>query len=118
MLLALHGLKNCDSCHKARSWLDANALTYQFHDLRSDGLEAQDLDRWLGKLGADALLNRRSTTWRALSDGDRCNTDAAHVRKLLLTHPTLIKRPVLEGPGILQVGFKADQYAKLLPGGG
>jgi len=35
---------------------------------------------------------------------------------VLLEHPTLIKRPVLEYDGRLVVGFTADEYTTRWPG--
>ena len=68
-MLTVYGLKSCDACRKARKALADRE--HRFHDLREDGLDAAMLDRWIGALGWEALLNRRSTTWRALDEAGK-----------------------------------------------
>ena len=109
-MLTLYGIPNCDSCRKARKLLDAAATDYQFHDLRTDGVSAEMLDRWLSALDWQALLNTRSTTWRGLNEADQSGVDKNRARKLMLAHPTLIKRPVAESGKIVKVGFSAELY--------
>jgi Spx/MgsR family transcriptional regulator len=108
----LVGIKTCDSVRKARKWLDANGVQYTYHDLREDGLDKAALEAWVSSLGWEVLLNKRSTTWKQLSDDDRKDLDEAKVIMLLLAHPTLIKRPVLITKSGIMVGFKEKEYAK------
>ena len=103
--LVVHGLRNCDSCRKALRWLESEGVDHRFHDLRADGLERAQIERWMASPLADRLVNRRSTTWRGLDEGQRAAEGSALV-DLLLEHPTLIKRPLLERDGaLLAVGF-------------
>jgi Spx/MgsR family transcriptional regulator len=109
----LYGIKNCDTVRKARQWLEGHGIAYVFHDYRADGMAAVPLDRWADALGWDVLLNRASTTFRALEAADKADLNRARAIELMKANPTLIKRPVLEWAGHLQVGFKPDQYAGL-----
>ncbi|MDO6562675.1 ArsC family reductase [Amphritea sp. 1_MG-2023] len=114
-MITLYGIPNCDTVKKAQRWLTANHLDFSFHDLRKDGLSERQLREWVSALGWEALLNKRSTSWRALSDEIKTNIDeAAAIREMLAT-PTLIKRPVLSHDGSLLVGFKESDYGTLLP---
>jgi len=106
-------IKNCDTVKKARQWLDGHGVTYRFHDFREDGLDKDSLIKWSQQLGWEVLLNRRSTTWRQLSDEVKDDLDKAQAIELLLQHPTLIKRPLLEQEGSYCVGFKDAEYRKL-----
>lgn len=112
-MLTLYGIPNCDTCRKARKYLDAAGASYRFHDLRTDGVTAAMLDRWLASVEWKILLNTRSTTWRSLNDEVKSVADAAQAKALMLEHPTLIKRPVAEDGGTVNVGFSPDQYAEL-----
>ena len=112
-MLTLHGLKNCDSCRKARNSLDANGLTYRFHDLRADGLDRAMLERWTTAVGWEALVNRRSTTWRGLAEEARHSLDERTAIDLMLEHPTLVKRPIAESASGVIVGFRPEQYAAI-----
>ncbi|MFM4995994.1 ArsC family reductase [Aeromonas sanarellii] len=113
--VVLYGIspKNCDTIKKARKWLEEAGIDYRFHDLRADGLAPEQLDSWLERLGWEALLNTRGTTFRALPDEARQDLDTAKARALLLAHPAMIKRPLLDKDGELTLGFKADHYQSL-----
>ena len=65
-LITLYGIKNCDTVKKARQWLDQHEVDYTFHDVRADGLERETVAAWLDELGWEKLVNRRSTSWKAL----------------------------------------------------
>ena len=112
-MLTLYGIKNCDTVKKARRWLEDHGVAYQFHDFRQDGLDKKQLSGWVEQLGWEAVVNKRSTTWRNLSDKDKEITTNAQAVKLLSANPTLIKRPVLEKNKILLVGFKEAEYKKI-----
>jgi Spx/MgsR family transcriptional regulator len=109
----LYGIKNCDSVKKARRWLEQNQIDYQFHDFRSDGLSEKQVIEWINILGWETLVNKRSTTWKALDDNvkNTMNTEKATVA--ILASPTLIKRPLLATKNQLNVGFKDSDYQAL-----
>lgn len=111
MSITLYGIPNCDTVKKARVWLEGRSIAYVFHDFRAQGLEADRLQQWIGKVGWEKLLNKASTTFRALPDGDKQGLDAQKAEALMLAHPTMIKRPVLDlGGERLLVGFKPPVY--------
>jgi Spx/MgsR family transcriptional regulator len=113
MSTTLYGITNCDTVKRARAWLDEQGIPYRFHDFKKDGVPEAELDRWLRAPGWEALVNRRGTTWRRLDDATRDSVvDAASARAVLLAHPSLIKRPVVNwGSGIgVTTGFDADQW--------
>ena len=103
------GLKTCDTCRKARAALEAAGHAPQVVDVRADGVERADLERIVATFG-EAAVNRRSTTWRGLSEEAR----AADPVDLLAAHPTLMKRPVIEVEGTLYLGWGTDVQAALL----
>lgn len=112
--LVLYGIKNCDSCRRALKWLEARNVPFTFHDFRVNGLDENLLKTWLESSQAASLLNKRSTTWRQLSDRQKqaAETDPT---PLLLDHPTLIKRPVItDGASILSIGFAEKQMEDLV----
>lgn len=110
MQATLYGIRNCDSVKKARQWLETHKVDYHFHDFRADGLDKQTLSRWISAQGWDALLNRRSTTWRQLDDAAKAALDEELAHDLMLEQPTLIKRPVLEYGKQVVVGFSESGY--------
>lgn len=106
----LFGIKNCDTVKKARRWLEEAAIDHEFHDFRSDGLTTAQVERWLEQLDWQTLVNRLSTTWKQLPEATRQILNADNVVELVLEHPTLIKRPVLETDTLVKVGFTAADY--------
>jgi arsenate reductase len=111
-MLTVYGIKQCDTCRKALKWLTGKDINHRFHDFRVDGLDKDLLKGWLDSSYAGNLVNRRSTTWRQLSDEQR-GFEGDELLELLLQHPTLIKRPVFFTDEIVAVGFKPDELAEL-----
>ncbi len=109
-MLKIYGIRNCDSCRKACRWLEANAIKYNFHDLRKDGIDTDLLESWFKRTEWTTLLNKRSTTWRQLSESQREKLDKTKVLNLMSEHPTLIKRPVAIIGKKITVGFNEDCY--------
>jgi Spx/MgsR family transcriptional regulator len=109
----LHGIRNCDSVKKARKWLEDHAVDYEFHDFRDAGVDAMQLSDWCAQLGWEALLNRRSTSWRQLDAADRSELNSDKAQRLMRQIPTLIKRPVLVTDNQVSVGFSASLYQSL-----
>ncbi len=113
MKITLYGIRNCDSVRKARNWLEENGVAFQFHDFRRDGLEESRVRQWNNQLGWEKLLNRRSATWRQLAGEETADIDTEKAITLMLQHPALIKRPLLDWGGHYQVGFNAEEWRKL-----
>ena len=106
----LFGIKNCDTVKKARQWLDENSIAYRFHDFRIDGLTLAQLIDFTARKDWNLLLNRSSSSWRQLSAEQQSDLTLEKAIALMLSTPTLIKRPVLDTGDQLIIGFKADHY--------
>lgn len=109
--MTLYGIPNCDTVKKARTWLHAHYLDHDFHDFKKQGVNASWLQQVGTQTGWQALLNQRGTTWRKLDSAIQ-NTvnDQQTAIELMLAHPSLIKRPVLEVNGRYHLGFSEAQY--------
>jgi arsenate reductase len=110
MTVTMYGIKNCDTIKKARAWLDAQGVGYDFHDYKASGIDAATLRGWAQQVGWEVLLNRAGTTFRALPSADKADLDAPKAIALMVAQPSMIKRPVLSFGGQLLVGFKPDAY--------
>jgi arsenate reductase len=60
------------------------------------------------------VLNRAGTTFRKLPDEAKTDLDRDKATALMLEQPSMIKRPVLEYPGGLLIGFAPERYAAAL----
>ena len=114
MSIEVYGIPNCDTVKKARRWLDKRAIEYAFHDYKKEGADPERLERWVAAEGWEALLNRRGTTFRKLGEADKADIDADKVVRLMERYPSAIRRPVVEYPGGLLVGFDEDEWREAL----
>jgi len=113
-MVTLYGIKNCDTVKKARAWLDARGIAYDFHDYKSTGIDAPRLRAWIDEFGWERVLNRAGTTFRKLPDGEKVGLDAGKAVALMLAQPSMIKRPILELDGRRLLGFDAQAWAEAL----
>ena len=100
--MRIYGLKNCDTCRKALKSLIQAGFDPKLVDVRADGIDAAQLGRFHDLFG-EGLLNTRSTTWRGLDEAERSRDPL----ELLKTHPTLMKRPVIEADDRVTLGWTA-----------
>jgi arsenate reductase len=112
-LTTLYGIPNCDTVKKARAWLSARDVPYQFYDFKKQGVPEQALDDWITALGWESLVNTRGTTWRQLDDATRAAVNGApSARALMLTQASVIKRPVVQwADSQISVGFDESAWA-------
>ncbi|MFC1545955.1 ArsC family reductase [Pseudomonadota bacterium] len=109
----MFGIANCDTIKKARKWLEAEGIDYQFHNYKKEGADPLLLKQWCQTEGWETLLNRRGTTWRKLPDEVKNGVDELLAINLMLESPSMIKRPVLIVDDVIEVGFSADRYTNL-----
>jgi Spx/MgsR family transcriptional regulator len=112
--LTLYGIPNCDTVKKARTWLDGRGIACTFHDYKKAGADAGKLAAWCNAVGWDKVLNRAGTTFKKLPDQDKADLDQAKAVTLMAANPSCIKRPIVEHPGGILVGFKEAEWAAAL----
>jgi arsenate reductase len=113
-MITVFGIKSCDTCRKARKYFVENGIEFQFHDVRDDGLDIQMLERWSQRLDWEKLLNKQSLTWRKIPEVDKSGMTKDRAFALMLDQPTLVKRPVLESPQFMAVGFSENRFSDFL----
>jgi Spx/MgsR family transcriptional regulator len=116
MTVTIYGIKNCDTMKKAFTWLGAHGVAYDFHDYKKSGVGHAELARWCGAAGWQSVLNRSGTTFRKLADADKEALTQDKAIALMVAQPSMIKRPVLDANGKLEIGFKPERYAALFGG--
>jgi arsenate reductase (glutaredoxin) len=112
--IEVYGIPNCDTVKKARGWLDARGVAYAFHDYKKEGVDLDKLTRWIEVHGVDEVLNRRGTTFRKLTEAEQANIDPAKAVTLLEQHPSMIRRPIVEYPGGVLIGFREVEWSDAL----
>ena len=113
MTVTIYGIKNCDTMKKAFAWLDAHGIAYDFHDYKKAGVTKAQLAQWCRAAGWVTVLNRTGTTFKKLPDADKQGLTQDKAIALMLCGPSMIKRPVLEVDGKLEIGFAPERYAAI-----
>lgn len=114
MSIQIYGIRHCDTMKKAFAWLDSHGLEYSFHDYKKAGVPTAELRHWAGCWGWEALINRKGTTWRRLSEREREVADAEAAIKLMGAHPSMIRRPIWMDKDRLLLGFDAEVWEQTL----
>lgn len=106
-MTTVYGLSNCDTCRKARNWLQRFGIAHDFVDYREQRQPPATLKAWAGQLGGwEKLVNKASTTWRQLPEARKSPGSDPEWFLLLKEYPQLVKRPVLAtDDGTVSVGF-------------
>jgi arsenate reductase len=110
MTTTVYGIANCDTMKKARTWLEEHEVAYVFHDYKKASIDATTVRGWCAILGWEKLLNRSGTTFRKLPEANRIDLTEAKAIDLMVGHPSMIKRPVLQSGSTLLAGFAPDTY--------
>ncbi len=113
MTITLYGIPNCDTVKKARTWLDAKGIAYTFHDYKKQGADPARIAQWIAAAGLDKVVNRAGTTFRKLSGEDQAALGGEGAPAVLAANPSVIKRPIVEHPGGLLVGFKEAEWTSI-----
>ncbi|MCC4855418.1 ArsC family reductase [Vibrio lentus] len=113
MTITMFGIPNCDTIKKAKKWLEAEGIEFEFHDYRKQGINEELVKTFCSELGWELVLNKRGTTYRQLTQEQKDTLTEEKAVALLVEQPAMIKRPILNVDGKLHIGFKADQYAAI-----
>ncbi|MGF1753873.1 ArsC family reductase [Vibrio makurazakiensis] len=113
MTTTMFGIPNCDTIKKAKKWLQAENIEFDFHDYRKQGIDEDLVKTFCSELGWELVLNKRGTTYRQLSQEQKDSLNESTVIDLLVEHPAMIKRPILKVGEQFHIGFKADQYSTI-----
>jgi len=117
--ITLYGLPTCDTCRKARNWLDRFGVAHTFVDYRANPVPSATLKAWAHQLGGwEKLVNKSSTTWRNLLPQRKDPQSDPEWTLLLKEYPALIRRPVVVlDKGDVQTGFSDNGFKKLFARG-
>jgi arsenate reductase len=108
----MYGIKACSTVKKARDWLDAHNVGYEFHDYKIEGADPAKLKAWCEEFGWEKVLNRSGTTFRKLPEADRQDLDPGKAIALMRAQPSMIKRPMVDLGQKRLLGFKPELYAE------
>ncbi len=110
--MTLYGIPNCNTVKKAKDWLTANGIDYEFHDFKKKGITAEKLTEWFDAFGWEKVINKNGLTFKKLSAEARLAVDdPAKALIFLQENTSAIKRPIVERNSIpVAVGFDEKFY--------
>ena len=116
MSTKIYGITQCNTVKKARQWLNENNITAEYIDFKKIPPSTKDIEFWLSQIPKEKLINRKGTTWHKLTDSEQQEalSSEATAINLMLTHPSIIKRPVLVHKNQVMIGFDPLLYNKFL----
>lgn len=95
-MITVYGIKNCDTIKKSLALLAEKDQPATLHDYRKEGLAPALVEEMLSHFSPEALVNRRGTTWRQLSDEDKeAALTVSGFKAIAPQQPALIKRPLV-----------------------
>ena len=113
MTITMFGIPNCDTIKKAKKWLQAEGIDFEFHDYRKQGIDEALVTEFCRQLGWESVVNKRGTTYRQLPAEQKETLNETTAIPLLVAQPAMIKRPILQVNDTLHIGFNAEKYATL-----
>jgi arsenate reductase-like glutaredoxin family protein len=106
---------SCDTCRKAKKWLEGTAKvdTSGAREINASPLDAAELDRLIGTRDHRPFLNTRNELYR---DKDMKTRPPARAEalKLIAAHPNLLKRPILLVGEEVLLGFDENRWKETL----
>lgn len=114
--MKVYGLPNCGTTKAAINWLRHHNADFVFHDVKKEGIEVAELNAFLKQVPFEKLLNRKSTTWRALTTEEQASANnETGAKKLMQQNTSLIKRPVVKWPnGDITTGWDEELFIQKL----
>jgi len=110
-MVKIYGIPNCDIVKKTLDWFKQKKIVYQFHNFKTNKISGAKLLEWINIAGVDAVVNKRSTTWRNLSqENQQKMQDTKQAIEIIMVEPSIIKRPVIESEKGLVIGFDELEY--------
>ncbi len=104
--MKIFGIKNCDKIKKTILWCAQNQRMCHFHDYRVDGIDKAMIKEFEQQHAISELINKRSTTWRQLTDDQKANVSY----EIIIANPTLLKRPIVEIDGKFHIGYFPEKW--------
>lgn len=107
----------CSTCRKAKKWLDNNNVNYQERNIVEYVPTKDELTRWieLSNLDIKRFFNTSGLKYKELNLKEKLpNMSDQEKIDLLASDGKLIKRPLFIQNDIILVGFKEEEWKKLL----
>ncbi|MCF0229155.1 MAG: arsenate reductase family protein [Parasporobacterium sp.] len=107
----------CGTCKKAKNWLDARNIPYDYRDIKEQNPTAEELTLWhkMSSLPIKRFVNTSGTLYKEMNLKEKLPgmTDE-EIITLLSTNGMLVKRPIIVGDDFVTTGFKEEEWKGML----
>ena len=107
----------CTTCRKAKKWLQDHGLEFTARHIKEQNPSFEELSSWQEKSGLELkkFFNTSGLVYKNLGLKDKLpGMSRQEQLQLLSSDGMLVKRPIVVTEDAVLVGFKADQWEKLL----
>lgn len=107
----------CSTCQKAKAWLEAQGLEFEFRNIKEENPTVEELAAWQRKSGLPLkkFFNTSGLLYKELKLKDRLpHMSEEEQLALLATDGMLVKRPLLITEETVLPGFRETQWAQTL----
>lgn len=107
----------CTTCQKAKSWLQAQGVSFEMRHIKEARPTREELERWwhLSQLPLKRFFNTSGLLYKSLGLAQKLSTlSEAEQLDLLASDGMLVKRPILITPTATFPGFKPEVWQRLL----
>lgn len=107
----------CTTCQKARKWLDAQGISYEERDIKTENPRKEELTEWYHKSGLPLkrFFNTSGNLYKELKLKDKLPQISEEEQlELLSTDGMLVKRPIIVTKDTVLTGFKESEWAEKL----
>lgn len=107
----------CTTCQKARKWLDAQGISYEERDIKTENPRKEELTEWYHKSGLPLkrFFNTSGNLYKELKLKDKLPQMSEEEQlELLSTDGMLVKRPIIVTEATVLTGFKESEWAEKL----
>ncbi len=107
----------CGTCRKASKWLNENSIEVDTRDITVDNPSQEELTKWLAlsNLPITKFFNTSGVKYRELGVKELIKSASQEeLLNLLASDGKLVKRPILVTDSSVIVGYKEEEYEKIL----
>ena len=107
----------CSTCQKAKKWLQENKIEFTERNIIQQTPSAQELEKWIKTSNQDIKkwFNTSGLKYKELKLKEKLQTMSDKEKiELLASDGMLIKRPLLISDKFIMLGFKEENWSKIL----
>ncbi|MGO3602533.1 MAG: transcriptional regulator Spx [Enterococcus malodoratus] len=115
-MIKLYGSASCNSCRKAKAWLEEQGLAFEERNIITDPLTKRELKEILAltETGTEEIIATRSKVYNKFSF-DFNDLSFNELVEVIQENPSLLKRPIVMNETKLQIGFNEDEIHQFIP---